>query len=411
MDGSNPAVAAPVIDETAIAEILFTLEWTEGGVRYLDRRFASKVRFDYDLFPAGLDRALMGHKAGEGVSLDFPPGRFLPLPDPAKRVQVPVGRFDERFVPGRIMVPAVGRFFPQGIVANAVPGVFRANARPCRILANDGETLTVDLNHPLAGKALRLRAEVVSVGHEAGGGARCLDWTEILADGPGVQARADDDPTDFWAPDGFRRSEDGSDADFYAKPRMVVHLDATALAAVTEVYREYLSSGMQVLDLMSSYRSHLPVDTGLAEVIGLGLNEAEMAANPQLEGHAVHDLNANPRLPFAAAAFDAAVCTVSVEYLTHPREVFRDVARVLRPGAPFVVTFSHRWFPPKVTRLWTELHPFERTGLVLECFRDCGFFTDLGASSLRGLPRPTDDGYYPQETLSDPVFAVWGCRI
>jgi FKBP-type peptidyl-prolyl cis-trans isomerase 2/SAM-dependent methyltransferase len=411
MDGNGMATTSPVIDGTAHAEILFTLEWEADGTRFSDRRLAPRLRMDYDLFPEGLETALLGKRAGDRPVLDFPPGRFLPPPDPARVARLPIGRFDERFIPGRVLTPAVGRFFPQGIVADGVPGVFKAGSKPCRILANDGETLTIDLNHPLAGRAVRLLAEVRSVSHDAGGGARCLDWTEILADGPGIQVRHGDEGADFWAMDGFRRTEDGDDAAFYAKPRMVVHLDAAALAQVTEIYREHLSAGMQVLDLMSSHRSHLPDDVGVSEVIGIGLNGAEMAGNPQLAGHEVHDLNANPRLPFGTAAFDAAVCTVSVEYLIHPREVFRDVARVLRPGAPFVATFSHRWFPPKVTRIWTELHPFERVGFVLECFRDSGFFTDLGASSLRGLPRPTDDGHYPRETESDPVFAVWGRRI
>ncbi|MEO5335590.1 MAG: methyltransferase domain-containing protein [Magnetospirillum sp. WYHS-4] len=412
MDGTARPGAGSAISATATAAAIFSLEWEADGVRHRDIRFAPKVRLDLDIFPRGLDAALMGRRAGDKATIDFGPGDLVPPPDSAKVARLPAAKFDSNFIPDRFLVPARGRYFPQGMISDGLPGLFKANNRPCRIVRIDGETLTVDLNSPFAGRAARLETEIVSVTEDSGqGGGRCQDWTEFLTDGPGMQARHLGQPTDFWQPEGFRRAVENDDASFYAKPRMAVHLDSRALAAVTDIYRRQLSSGMQVLDLMSSFRSHLPDDEGLGEVIGLGLNEQEMRRNPQLSGHVVHDLNANPRLPFGTGAFDACVCTVSVEYMRHPVDVFRDVARVLRPDSPFVLTFSHRWFPPKVTGLWTELHPFERTGFVLECLRESGFFADLGSESLRGLPRPADDGYFPQETVSDPVFAVWGRRI
>ncbi|MCK7502172.1 MAG: hypothetical protein MZW92_78865 [Comamonadaceae bacterium] len=59
-------------------------------------------------------------------------------------------------------------------------------------------------------------------------------------------------------------------------------------------------------------------------------------------------------------------------------------------------------------RIWTELHPFERMGLVLDYFRLCGGFTALASESVRGLPRPPDDKYARVMPFSDPVYAVWG---
>jgi SAM-dependent methyltransferase len=122
----------------------------------------------------------------------------------------------------------------------------------------------------------------------------------------------------------------------------------------------------------------------------------------------VHDLNADTRLPFETNNFDAVVNTASVEYLIEPLTVFREVARILRPGGYFIVTFSNRWFPTKAIRIWQELHEFERMGLVLEYFLRAGGFTDLQTYSLRGLPRPHDDKYFPDLRFSDPVYAVWG---
>ena len=149
----------------------------------------------------------------------------------------------------------------------------------------------------------------------------------------------------------FRRFDEDDDSAFYSFPRRVVHIDDGAIAALTRLYAALVPAGVRVLDLMGSWRSHLPASFGGA-AIGLGLNAVEMAENPHLAAAVVHDLNREPGLPFADAAFDAVVCAVSVQYLTRPLDVFREVRRVLRPGAPFVVSFSNRCFPDKAVALW-----------------------------------------------------------
>jgi SAM-dependent methyltransferase len=149
----------------------------------------------------------------------------------------------------------------------------------------------------------------------------------------------------------FERADPAPDRAFYATPRLVAHLDAAAIEAVGLLYEE-VGVGGHVLDLMSSWISHLR--TPPAHLTVLGLNAVELAANAQASAALVHDLNATPALPFAAAAFDAALCCVSVDYLVRPLEVFADVARVLRPGAPFVCTFSNRCFPTKAIAGWLQ---------------------------------------------------------
>ena len=104
------------------------------------------------------------------------------------------------------------------------------------------------------------------------------------------------------------------------------------------------------------------------------------------------------------------LANVSAETQAAIIEVFKEIARVLKPGAPFALTFSDRWFPPKAIELWSELHPFERLGLVLQYFQHAGAYGDLGTESVQGLPRPEDDKYAGQILQSDPVFAVWGRR-
>jgi SAM-dependent methyltransferase len=241
-------------------------------------------------------------------------------------------------------------------------------------------------------------------------GGRRNDILEEIANGPGMQVRRQGgEPTDFLADDPFKRLDGSNDAYFYALARMTDHLDRVALAQLQALYGSLVEPKTTVLDLMSSINSHLPTFLQ-ARVTGLGMNRDELEANPLLDQRLVHDLNQNPKMPFPDASFDAVVCTVSVEYLTQPFAVFREVARVLRPGGQFIVSFSNRWFPPKAIDLWHNLHEFERSALVLEYFLESGEFEALETFSVRGLPRPEDDAHISVSTYSDPLHAVWGRR-
>ena len=165
---------------------------------------------------------------------------------------------------------------------------------------------------------------------------------------------------------------------------------------------------MRILDLMGSWDSHLPVGVRPERVAGLGLNAVELQKNAVLTDRRVHDLNQEAVLGFRDGEFDVVVCTASVEYLVHPDAVFAEVARVLKPGGHFVLTFSNRWFDTKAVRIWKELHEFERMGLVLEYFRRNDRFDDLQTYSVRGLARPSHDKYFGRLKYADPVYAVWG---
>ena len=161
---------------------------------------------------------------------------------------------------------------------------------------------------------------------------------------------------------------------------------------------------------MSSWQSHIPADLRLKKLTGLGLNEKELRNNRHLDNWVVYDLNENPVLPFKSNAYDAVICTVSIEYIVNPKTIFYEIARVLKPDGMLVVTFSNRRFPPKTINIWEELHDFERMGLVLEYFIENKAFKNLQTYSLRGLPRPYNDKYFPEKRYSDPIYAVWGRR-
>lgn len=195
----------------------------------------------------------------------------------------------------------------------------------------------------------------------------------------------------------FERMDESDDALFYAVPRRVVHLDAPGLAAVRRFFAETLPPRAVLLDLMSGWRSHLPATLAPAQVVGVGLNAEEMDDNPDLDQAIVHDLNADPRLPFEDESFDAALLSVSMQYLTRPIEVFRDVRRVLRPGGVFLVVLSHRCFAAKAVKIWHQCQTMrERMELAMAYFRFAGGFTELLGVDLR-----------PGATAGeDPVVAV-----
>jgi SAM-dependent methyltransferase len=212
--------------------------------------------------------------------------------------------------------------------------------------------------------------------------------------------------TDFFDDTAFERIDEDDDAIFYLRPRLVNHIVSLASAHIGELYAERLQLGMRVLDLMSSYESHLPPSLTGIQLTGLGLNLEEMQANPALNQCVVHDLNHDPALPFADDSFDTIICTASVEYLTSPFDVMRELARVVKPGGNVMFTFADRWFPPKAIHLWGEVHAFERMAVVLAYFRDSGLFTDYYTETARGWPRPEDDKYAAELDDSDPVFFV-----
>jgi SAM-dependent methyltransferase len=201
-------------------------------------------------------------------------------------------------------------------------------------------------------------------------------------------------------PGAFRRENEEEDSLFYAFPRRVVHLDDAARAALTRLYGALVPPRGCVLDLMASWRSHMPAPfTGT--VLGIGLNREEMADNPQLSQALVHDVNREPRLPFNDGAFDAALCAVSVQYLTQPVEVFREVWRTLRPGAPFVVSFSNRCFPEKAVALWRAASDHQHLALIVAYFEAAG-----------GVGRSWSDltEFAHEPPAGDPLWVVWALR-
>lgn len=197
-------------------------------------------------------------------------------------------------------------------------------------------------------------------------------------------------------PNAFAKEDPADDADFYVAPRFETHIDDEAIAALTAFYRRVLPPGGVVLDLMSSWISHLPPEGEYGEVIGHGMNAEELAANRQLSRWFLQDLNRQPALPLADASVDAAVICVGIQYLQSPVDVLSDLRRVLKPGGLVAISFSNRCFPTKAVQLWLSLDDDDHARLV-SVYLDRAGFGEIAAERLR------QGGWN-----SDPMIVVTG---
>ena len=199
------------------------------------------------------------------------------------------------------------------------------------------------------------------------------------------------------APGAFEKLDAEDDEIFYEPPRLVCHIDDGAIAALTAFYRTVLPPRGVLLDLMSSWVSHLPPEIDYAAVIGHGMNAAELVANPRLSRWFIQNLNRDPSLPLDDASIDAAMICVSIQYLQQPVAVLRELARVLRPGAPLVISFSNRCFWTKAVAIWRTLDDEGHARLVEHYLHHAGF--------------PRIESHHLAEWVedaSDPMTAVVG---
>lgn len=199
------------------------------------------------------------------------------------------------------------------------------------------------------------------------------------------------------------------DRDFYDFPRFVTHVDGGFVRQLTELYRQRLQSHSRILDLMSSWVSHLPPEMEFAWVEGQGMNQEELARNPQLDAYFVQDLNANSQLPFPDRDFDAVLIAVSVQYLQYPEAIFGEIYRALKPGGTAIVSFSNRMFYQKAIAAWRDNTDWGRIALVKHYFDSVAGFGEPEV-----IARPSAVSAFLQAfgiLGSDPFYAVLAQRL
>ena len=206
-------------------------------------------------------------------------------------------------------------------------------------------------------------------------------------------------PLDLNAQDNFQRVDESKDTLFYETPRLVIHVDINASSTLANYFKEHLPKNGIILDLMSSFSSHLPNSSRFSLVCGLGLNQIELKKNPQLTTHLINDINTTPILPFRDNVFDSCIISFSIQYLIKPVSLIAEIGRILKPSGFCHIAFSNRVFPSKAVAIWQAASDPERADLITRYFIHSKIFDTPGIEQLVSL----DDGY-------DPLYVVRAIR-
>lgn len=208
-----------------------------------------------------------------------------------------------------------------------------------------------------------------------------------------------------------RKLDETDDTLFYAYPRFVTHVDEEFIDQLTNLYQKYLKPNTRILDLMSSWVSHLPDDMEFAHVEGHGLNQDELAKNPRLDRYFVQDLNKNPQIPFPDRSFDAVLNAVSVQYLQYPEAIFHEIHRILKPGGVAIVSFSNRMFYQKAIQAWRDASDSHRVELVKGYFNSVAGLTGFTVPEVIAV-RAEMPGFLQLFGMgvADPFYAVIAYR-
>ncbi len=176
-------------------------------------------------------------------------------------------------------------------------------------------------------------------------------------------------------PDQRNKLDYGDDSEFYSVPRFVTHVDDHFIDQLTNLYQERLQPQTRILDLMSSWVSHLPEEMVFSHVEGHGMNEEELAKNPRLDHYFLQNLNTEPKLPLPDQEFAAVLNTVSVQYLQYPEAIFSEIHRILKPGGIAIISFSNRMFYQKAIAAWRDATEASRVKLVKSYFNSVPGFS------------------------------------
>lgn len=397
------------IDEKSKIEMVLNFKWSSQFAQHEEIHFCNvNVWRDIDLFPIKIKDNILGKEEGDVFSVAFKKGELFKYSDD-NVLDLEIKQFQPPHPYRSSIKPKLGRFYPLGFFIG-LREVFPQNIRPARVIEITNGRIKIDINVPISfydieveGHILKVRKKTSEVGGE------CREWLAIsLENGPGMQIRYKNIPTDFEFenPETYLREDESDDTIFYKQPRLTTHIDAKCHENLMMLYEKLLPKEGKILDLMSGYQSHIPENNN-SFVVGLGLNEEEMRLNPRLNDFILKDINKDPRLPFNDEEFDAVVCDLSIEYVIKPFDLIREVKRILKKDGVFTVSFSNRYFPSKVIKLWTNLHDFERMGYVLEILLRVQGFKDIKTFSVRGFRRPLDDKYFGCTFFSDPLYLVY----
>ena len=189
---------------------------------------------------------------------------------------------------------------------------------------------------------------------------------------------------------------------FYQQPRFVHHLSDSFRYRLTSLYSEYLLNHHTILDLMSSWVSHLPSNISYKKVIGHGMNEAELSSNERLDRFFVQNLNKKQNMPIEDSSVDVGLIVAGWQYLQYPEKVSLELSRVIKSDSLLIISFTNRAFWTKAPNIWTYSSEEKRIEYVTSVLTSNGWRIE------KILNEKTQDkklfGFYSSE--SDPFFSV-----
>ena len=198
------------------------------------------------------------------------------------------------------------------------------------------------------------------------------------------------------------KSDISDDEIFYQQPRFVHHLSDSFRNRLTSLYSEYLLNHYIILDLMSSWVSHLPSNISYKKVIGHGMNEAELSSNERLDRFFVQNLNKKQNMPIEDSSVDVGLIVAGWQYLQYPEKVSLELSRVIKSDSLLIISFTNRAFWTKAPNIWTYSSEKKRIEYVTSVLISNGWRIE------KILNEKTQDkklfGFYSSE--SDPFFSV-----
>ena len=198
------------------------------------------------------------------------------------------------------------------------------------------------------------------------------------------------------------KSDFSDDEIFYQQPRFVHHLSDSFRTRLTNLYSEYLLKHYIILDLMSSWVSHLPPNIRYKKVIGHGMNEAELSSNERLDRFFVQNLNKKQNMPIEDSSVDVGLIVAGWQYLQYPEKVSLELSRVIKSDSLLIISFTNRAFWTKAPNIWTYSSEEKRIEYVTSVLTSNGWRIE------KILNEKTQDkklfGFYSSE--SDPFFSV-----
>lgn len=363
-----------------------------------------------DALPAVMKADLNTFEDDTSKTYDYIRGKLFNNDMEAQSIRIPQDDFIRHPGHNVDIEPLYGRFYPQTIF-NSHKLSMSNKMIPVRVIGIMDKEILLNISHPLCDLNTALTIErMENTPSENTDKNMLFDARHVpdLLTGPGMQLRYGNKATDFFSENPYKRLDETEDNKFYCQPRLINHLDETALENLKHIYQSLIPPCSTILDLMSSINSHMGDKKNGQTITGLGMNEKELMNNPVLDDILLHDINQDKKLPFPDANFDVVVCSLSIEYIKQPNQLFDELARVLKHGGRLIISFSNRWFPEKAIGIWKYLHDFERMGLVMEHIIESAHFCDINTWSLRGIPRPYTDTY--KTPLSDPLYVIWADR-